>query len=117
MKPLITIGKKWLEQPIEERNRIFKEALYGRYMAKYDEEMLDEFFIYWAYFEEGDQTMRFEEIKNKKFHIGRRLGTWSIGYKKKKSRLKAFNRGKRTIDMSNITNWTNKGDDSYDERL
>ena len=26
MKPLITIGKKWLEQPIEERNRLFKET-------------------------------------------------------------------------------------------
>lgn len=117
MKPLITIGKKWLSQPIEERNKQFKEVLYGRYSDKYDEEMLDEFYVYWAYFEEGDESMRFEEIKNKRFHVGRRLGTWSIGYNKKKARMGRFQRGKRTISMSNISNWTKKGDDSYDERL
>lgn len=102
----IEINKEWLSQPIADRHKLFKQIISERYMDKYDLAMIKEFVMYWAYFEEGDQTMRFEEVKGKKFHMGRRLGTWSIGYNKfAKSKKKSY-----------ISDYNNQNND-YNERL
>lgn len=82
METLIKITKTWLSQDIAERCSYIKKVCTTQYSSKYPKDMIDEFLIFWAYYEDGDETMRFEEVKGKKFHVGRRLATWFNNYKR-----------------------------------
>lgn len=98
----LNINKKWLSIDIASRNKLFKEIISEKYATKYDSAMIEEFILYWAYFEEGDDTMRFEEVKGKKFHIGRRLATWYSNYKKRNT-FKP--RATKTLDFDKNNSW------------
>lgn len=105
MKALININKKWLEQPISERSNILKETIKERYATKYDPEMIEEFLVFWAYYEDEDDTMKFEEVKGGKFHVGRRLATWFTNYKRTKRYRPSNNRTIKDLDFDNNETW------------
>ena len=72
-----------LKKSIQERKSEFKNSL-SKFLDKYDKDLLNAFYGYWTEHNENGKKMRFEYAKNQPFNIGRRLGTWKAGQKKKK---------------------------------
>lgn len=96
---LIKINKEWLSKDISQRNKVLRDIINEKYSTKYPQDMIEEFLVFWAYYEEGDESMRFEEVKGKKFHVGRRLATWFSNYKRS-YKYKSNNRETKTIDFN-----------------
>jgi len=74
----VTVTDTVIKKNIEDRKRDFTKSLQP-YLEEFGEDLLTNFFEYWAEHGENDRKMRFE--KEKSFGIKRRLTTWKKNQK------------------------------------